>query len=80
MFNLEHISWVLVVLDIVRKNDATLALGLLPKLNCDKGRGLKECLEPQTNSHTCALLGFIHILRIEILKCLDLLQNNGAIH
>jgi hypothetical protein len=36
MFNLEHISWVLVVLDIMRKNDATLALGLLPKLNCDE--------------------------------------------
>jgi hypothetical protein len=80
MLNLEHISWVLVVLDIVRKNDATLALGLLPKLNCDKGRGLEECLKPRTHSHTSALLGFIHILRIEILKCIELLQNIGAIH
>jgi hypothetical protein len=68
IFKLEHISWVLVVLDIVRKNDATQALGLLPKLNCDKRRGLEECLEPQAHSHTCALLGFIHTLRIEILK------------
>jgi hypothetical protein len=65
MFNLEHISWGLVVLDIVRKNNANLALSLLPMVNCDKGRGLEECLELQTHSHTCVLLGFIHTLKLK---------------